>query len=176
MTKIAVIYQSNYGATRKYAQWLAQELGADLLARKTVDGQLLAIYDCVIFGGGLYASGIIGSDLVAKNACQNLLVFTVGLAAPKETDYSAILKRAFPNPAYQPKKVFHLRGAIDYQQLSFIHRNLMKLLKKTIEKKPKSELSSENKAILETYGQTIDFTEKSAILPIVAAAREIVAD
>ena len=30
MTNIAVVYCSRYGSTKQYAQWLAEDLGADL--------------------------------------------------------------------------------------------------------------------------------------------------
>lgn len=174
MGKIAVIYKSNYGATKKYAEWIADELGAELIEREDASADTLKAYDCIIYGGGLYASGVIGSDLVAKNACKNLVVFTVGLADPANTDYSNILSRAFPKQEYQPQKVFHFRGAIDYGQLRFLHRNLMKLLKKSVEKKPISERSEEDKAMLETYGKQIDFTDHSTIEPLVAYVTEVI--
>ena len=34
--KIAVIYASKYGATRRYAEWIAERLGATLLKRTAV--------------------------------------------------------------------------------------------------------------------------------------------
>jgi hypothetical protein len=48
-------------------------------------------FDVVIYGGGLYAGGIIGSKLVTKNPCKSLVLFTVGLADPLITDYSEII-------------------------------------------------------------------------------------
>jgi len=34
MEKIVIMYQSKYGATKKYAQWLSEELGCDLMETK----------------------------------------------------------------------------------------------------------------------------------------------
>ncbi len=34
MSKAIVLYQSKYGAAKKYALWLAEELGCDLLETK----------------------------------------------------------------------------------------------------------------------------------------------
>ena len=95
MKRIAVIYQSKYGSTRQYAQWIARDLGAQLLERSAVSPASLREYDVVVYGGGLYAGGIAGVDLVAKYPCPPLVVFTVGLANPAITDYSEILNRNF---------------------------------------------------------------------------------
>lgn len=167
MNKIAVIYKSIYGSTKQYAEWIAEELGAVLIERRSAHASDLLKYDCIIYGGGLYASGVIGSDLVSKNPCNRLVVFTVGLSNPDKTDYSNIMNRAFPNEEYQPNKVFHFRGAIDYGKLGFMHRNLMKMLKKSVERKTEVERDDENRVFLETYGKAVDFTDNKTIKPLI---------
>ncbi|WP_048000446.1 flavodoxin domain-containing protein [Lactiplantibacillus herbarum] len=173
MNRIAVIYQSNYGATRQYAEWIAAELDADLFERKMVTKALLKTYAMIIYGGGLYASGIIGSELVANNPCNHLIVFTVGLADPTQTDYTQIMHRAFRTEARQPQQVFHFRGAIDYAKLGVVHRNLMRLLKTVIASKNQTELTPENQAFLATYGRQVDFKDRATIQPLVAYVREL---
>jgi len=121
MDKIAVIYKSKYGATKQYAEWIAQALDAALLEAGAVKPPQLASFDVVIYGGGLYAGGIDGVKLVAKNPCKSLVVFTVGLANPKITDYAAILSKNFTGEALSKIKVFHLRGGIDYNKLGLLH-------------------------------------------------------
>ena len=49
MNNIAVVYQSHYGTTKKYAEWIAQALGADLLYRKKVSVSELSQYGTIIF-------------------------------------------------------------------------------------------------------------------------------
>jgi menaquinone-dependent protoporphyrinogen IX oxidase len=173
MNKIAVIYQSHYGTTKKYAQWIAEELGAELVERKQASVSVFNQYDMVIYGGGLYAGGILGVDLVAKDKFKHLVVFTVGLADPSMTDYTEIMAKGFPNKAFQPDKVFHFRGGIDYKRLNLTHRGLMALLKKTIEKKSEVEMSTEGKAILETYGKAINFTDKEMINPLITYIKDM---
>ncbi|GAX46423.1 flavodoxin domain-containing protein [Pseudolactococcus reticulitermitis] len=175
MNNIAVIYQSHYGTTQKYAEWIAQALDADLLNRKKVSVSDLSQYDMIIYGGGLYAGGLLGIDLVSKSKFKHLVVFTVGLADPKLMDYAEIMAKAFQNQAYQPDQVYHFRGGIDYPKLSFLHRSLMTLLKKTVEKKSDSEISAEGKAILETYGQKVDFIDKEVLIPLLTYVKEILA-
>ncbi|WP_068781724.1 flavodoxin domain-containing protein [Paenibacillus sp. GM2] len=168
MSKIAVIYKSTYGATKKYAEWISEELGADLIERDSAKANMLIDYDIIMYSGGIYASSISGSDLVSKNACKHLIVFTVGLTNPETMDYTDIMHRAFPNQNIQPQKVFHLRGAIDYGKLGFLHRNLMKMLNKAVEKKAESEMNEVEKVIKDTYGKQVDYINRESIRPIIA--------
>jgi len=62
-----VIYKSNYGFTEAYAKWLAEDLGAELLQADRVKPAYLQKYQTIIYGGGLYASGINGIELLTKN-------------------------------------------------------------------------------------------------------------
>jgi menaquinone-dependent protoporphyrinogen IX oxidase len=168
MKKVLVAFQSKYGNTRKYAEWIAEALGADLKERQDVTPDTLREYECVIYGGSLYAGGILGADLAAKNPCNNLIVFTVGLADPATTDYSRILEKDFPDGSNKPIRVFHLRGGIDYKKLNFVHKGMMAMMKKmTIGKKTGAELSSEEQVFSDTYGGKVDFTDKASIAPLV---------
>lgn len=36
MNEVVVIYQSKYGAAKKYAEWIAEALGADLFERRKI--------------------------------------------------------------------------------------------------------------------------------------------
>lgn len=166
--KIAVIYKSNYGTTKQYATWIAEALGAELFERNAVSPEMLAQFDMVIYGGGLYASGILGINLVTENPCKKLVVFTVGLANPSLTDYSAIIEKNLPAELRSCVKVFHLRGGIDYGTLGIMHRGMMAMMKKmTIGKKAYDELTDEGKAFIDTYGKKVDFTNRQTILPLV---------
>ena len=51
MTNIAVVYCSRYGSTKQYAQWLAEDLGADLYDVRRVYKEKLETYDTIVFGG-----------------------------------------------------------------------------------------------------------------------------
>ena len=167
MNKIAVIYKSKYGTTKQYAEWIAEELNAPLFEVSSIKPLQLMDYDVVVYGGGLYASGIDGIKFVTKNPCKSLVVFTVGLADPNITDYSAVLAKNIPSEKLSKVKVFHLRGGIDYGKLNFVHKVMMAIVKKQAEKKSPAERTSDDKGILETYGGKIDFTDKSTISPLI---------
>lgn len=166
--KILVTYTSKYGSTRKYAEWIASALNADIYAAHSLDSKSLSKYDMVIYGGGLYAGGIGGVKLVTNNPCKNLIVYTVGLANPKTTNYSEILNKNFTPDQLEKTKFFHLRGGIDYKRLGPIHKIMMAMMKNMTKRKPESEIDTEDKEFLSTYNSKVDFEEEKTIEPIIA--------
>jgi len=168
MTKrILVAYTSKYGSTRKYAEWIAAALNTDLLAAQKVDPRTLGQYDVVIYGGGLYAGGIAGVKLVTQNPCKDLIVFTVGLADPNSTDYSAIINKNFTSELLAKTKFFHLRGGIDYKKLGPAHKIMMAMMKGMIQRKPESEREADDKEFLDTYNSKVNFENKGTIDPVI---------
>ncbi|MCL2873425.1 MAG: flavodoxin domain-containing protein [Defluviitaleaceae bacterium] len=167
--KIAVIYKSKYGSTKQYAQWISIALEVPLFEASEIKPSQLEDYDVVIYGGGLYAGGIDGVKLVTKslNKCKQLVVFTVGLADVKTTNFSDILSKAFTQEQLSDVKIFHLRGAMDYKELSLLHKGMMAMVKKDAEKTPTEKRTSDDVFLLETYGKKVDFMDKNSIKPIV---------
>ena len=61
--KSVVIYKSRSGFVKNYAQWIAEELSADIYDASMVKVDMLLEYDNIIYGG-LYISGINGIKLI----------------------------------------------------------------------------------------------------------------
>ena len=168
---IAVIYKSIYGTTKRYAEWIADDLDASIFEAANIKPSQLLDYDVVIYGGGLYAGGIIGVKLVTASPCNSLIVFTVGAANPSTTDYSGILKKNFTPELLSETKIFHLQGGIDYNKLGFAHKIMMAWVKKfRVEKNPELR-SDEDKMFMESYGDKFDCTNRAAIKLLVDYAR-----
>jgi menaquinone-dependent protoporphyrinogen IX oxidase len=167
MSKIVVVYKSTYGFTEKYANWIADELGADLIERSFAKLSTLDKYSIIVYGAAIYASSFAGVDLVAKHPFKHLIVFTAGLTNPKTMDYVGIMKKAFPNSDIQPEKTFHLRGGLNFKRLGFMHRNLMKLLNNAVAKKTDAEMNEIEKTIKMVYDKQVDYTDRTAITPLV---------
>ena len=83
MNKGVILYQSKYGATKKYAEWLKEATQFDCVETKKADIKKVAEYDVIILGGGIYASGIAGLSFLKKNI-QNIGVRLFNLV---EKDY-----------------------------------------------------------------------------------------
>ena len=171
MNNIAIIYKSKYGSTKKYAQWIAEEVKADLFERSEIDVGKLMEYDTIVYGGGLYASGIAGISTITKNyetlKDKRIIVFTVGFASTdREEVFHPIIEKNFSKEMRDNIRFFHLRGGIDYKKLGIVHRSMMAMLKAIISKKGPEELSDDDRELLATYGGKVDFMDKNTIRPL----------
>lgn len=176
MSDTAVIYKSKYGSTKQYAEWISEELKADLFERSDIEIENLSNYKTIIFGGGLYASGIIGFDIIKKNfeniRNKNIIVFTVGLADPKiEEHFIPIIDHNFTQEMKEIISIFHLRGGIDYSKLNFMHRSMMNMVKKAVDKKAEENRTQEDIEMLKTYGDKVNFIDKNTLKPIIQLAK-----
>ena len=66
MTNIAVIYAGKYGTTERYARWIAEETGGELMPESGVSVKALADKDVIIFGGAIHAGAILGIQTLKK--------------------------------------------------------------------------------------------------------------
>lgn len=172
MNKIAVIYKSKYGSTKKYAEWIANEVNGELFECSQVKVDNLLQYETIVFGGGLYASGINGISLITKNfeiiKNKNIIIFTVGLASTEDKEiFKPIIEKNCTEEMRKKIQFFHMRGGIDYKNLNFPHKTMMAMLKMMVSKKKTEELSEDDKMMLETYGDKVDFTDIKTIEPLV---------
>jgi len=173
MPKTIVLYQSKYGATQKYAQWLADELSCDLMATK--DASLTAVqpYDVLILGGGIYAGGIAGFSFIKKHydklKDKKLIVFAVGASPYDEKAMDALRKRHLEGVS--TISLFYCRGAWDEDAMSWKDRTMCGMLKKMIAKKDPSVYEPWETALMEAMGAKHDWTDKESLTPIIKAVQ-----
>lgn len=176
MNNIAIVYKSKYGSTKKYAQWIAEETKADFFEYSEIKAKKLMEYDTIIYGGGLYASGIAGISIITKNfdflKDKKIIVFTVGLASTDRKEvFVPIIEKNFSKEMRDNISFYHLRGGIDYKKLGIIDKIMMAVLKTIISKKNPNELSDDDRELLATYGKKVDFTEKNTITPLLLSLK-----
>lgn len=173
---ILVTYASKYGYTQQYAQWIADALSCDICDCKHVTQAQLQNCDILIHGGGLYAGGLSGIRTITKNwdilSSKHVILFSCGVADPEGPANAAHIEagiaRSLTPDMVEKIHQFHLRGGIGYSRLSFIHRAMMGMLRKGLLKKGYDNLRGEDKLIIDTYGQTLDFKNQETIEPLVA--------
>lgn len=165
--KSIIVYGSEYGATKRYAEHLSEMTGIECVNYK--DAKDVEKYDKVVYLGALYAGGVIGIKKTVAKMTENqvLIVATVGLADPTDAEnvqnIRNSLKNQIPAAFYNENKIFHLRGAIDYNKLGLKHKLMMSLLHSKVSKLPESEQNAETRAMLETYGKIVDFVDFNSL-------------
>ncbi len=167
--KTVVIYKSKTGFTKKYAEWIAEGLSADIFDVSNVDANIVTAYDTVIYGGSLYAVGIIGVKYITQNMDKlkdkKIVVFATGASPSSKEVISEVRNKNFTPEEQKHIQFFYLRGGFDYSKLNPFDKVLMTLLKWKI--KMKKELTTDGKGMLAMYDKPIDFTIKKNIDKII---------
>lgn len=175
MSKGIILYQSKYGATKKYAQWLQEETGFDLIETKAANVKQVCEYDTIILGGGVYASGIAGLSFLKKNmdklTNKKILVFCAGASPYDETAIEQIKKLHFKNGLRNVPLVY-CRGAWDEEAMTFKDRTLCKMLQKAVGKKEPSTYEIWERALMSAVGQKCDWTDKKYLEPVIKFLQE----
>lgn len=176
MSKGIILYQSKYGATKKYADWLMEKTGYDCVETKKVKVENLRNYDVIILGGGVYASGIAGLQFLKKNinqlADKKIAVFAVGASPYDEKAIQQIRDMHFKD-ALSNIGLFYCRGAWDEEKMKFGDRALCKMLQKAVAKQNPDEYEPWQKALMCAMGQTCDWTDKSYLEPLLKYIEEL---
>ena len=165
--KIAVIYKSKYGATKRYAGWIALKLDADLYEVSDIRRKDLKAYDTIIYGGPLYIEKIKGIKFIINNyeyiKDKKLSVFMVGMREFDEDYINSILEDNIPKQVINNIKTFYSRGKMNYQELSLKDKILMTGLRVSISNKKQSDISNYEKMIFEVIDKPIDYIDKKSI-------------
>ena len=166
-----VIYRSKYGSTKKYAEWIAEELGCNILEFKEAKIENLMKYDTIIYGGGLYAEGINGVYLLTKNfdkiKDKKIVVYSTGITPLKYREYydKLVIDKNFTTEMMEKIKVFNFMGKMIIDELSLPHKTALKALKVLMQNKENP--SEMEKLLIELCDANGDFTEKESIKELI---------
>ena len=173
--KTALIYKSKSGFTKSYVNYISQELKCDVIENKHLKINQIKDYDTIIYGGGLYVSGINGIKLITNNFSilknKNIIVFFVGATPGREEEIEEVISHNFNEEQRKVIKCFYLRGGFDYKKLSFVNKILMLLLKLKI--KMKKHKTGDEVGMLNAYSRPLDFTSKDKVLPLVEYIKSV---
>ena len=168
-----ILYGSQYGASRQYAE--ALEIRTGLPAVSYDEIRDFGPFDTIVYVGGLYAGKVTGLAQTLKRLPTDhpfrFLVATVGLADGSEENLKNIregLVKTLTPAIFARTAHVHLRGALDYRLLSRKHHLMMQALCSLLRRKPVNERTWQDQAILDSYGQALDFMDFDGLLPIQA--------
>ena len=174
-----IVYGSNYGTTKQYANELSRRTNMKVISFKKVNQQIND-YDNIIYLGALYAGGVLGMSKTLKKlnniSNKKIIIVTVGLSDPTdEVNKNNIrnnIKNQIPKEVLEKAKIFHLRGGIDYSKLNFAHKTMMKLLYNAVKNLPKEKLTAEDRAMIETYNKNVNFIDFSSLDEIISETQK----
>ena len=169
--KVAVLYKSKHGSTKKYAEWIAHELSADLFDVERTSVKELNSYQTIVFGGFLYAGSISGVNLLTANmdklGGKHIIVFAVGCAPERKENLRHVFFKNFAANIRDGVALFYLRGAFNFQELNLLDKFLIYVLKTKIKHTNSEKLDEDSKGFLEVCEKPMDWTNRDNIKPLV---------
>lgn len=164
--KSIVIYKSNTGFTKKYAEWIAEALSCDLVPIEQLKSVNPESYDALIFGGWFFAGSIQG----LKECKESLLsfkgkkaVFATGATPSGASESAQAMNNCLTEDERKDIGTFYMDGGLKYDQMSFVHKSMMKMMCAMMKKQHGAD-SEEYKRV----SQSFDATEKSKIEPLIS--------
>lgn len=150
-----VVYESRYGSTQQYAEWIADEADADVVAADDIEIEALEDYDIIVFGGWVHAGKLRGANLIADHwdrlQGKHVAVFSVSGKPPDSEDVRQALENALPEKIRDEVECFSIPGRLIYSNLRLVDRLLL--------------------TVAGRHGVEFDGVEKSNIIPIVQFLR-----
>ncbi len=173
--KTVVIYKSKTGFTKSYAEWIAEALQCDLKENHSLKSEDLVGYDTIIYGGGMYASGVDGLDLIKKNyddlKGKNLVIWATGCNPGRKEEMDAVWTKHFSEEQLKNIHTYYLRGGFNYSKLSKGNKVLMSMLKWKLKKT--EDKTEDMVGMLHAYEEPEDHRDKKNIEPLVTYVRSL---
>lgn len=172
--KTIVIYRSISGYTRKYAEWIADDLKADLAEFNKISLHEILEHDQIIFGGRIIASGIDGINIIKKNlgrfGNRRIIIFGVGAGPEKKEAIDEMRNKNLTQEEQERIKMFYMRGGFDFRKLGFLDKLMMNVMRLVL--LSKKEKTDEQKKLLASYAHPVDFTNKKNTEELIRFAKK----
>lgn len=124
--KTLVTYKSKTGFTKKYAEWISSELGANLKESAKVSKSEVEEYDLVIHGGWIMAGMVSGLEKIRKMEPKKMIVFGVGMTTKEEAE----IKNVVEANKLGETSFFYYEGGLYPKKMGIVGRTMVKMVTK----------------------------------------------
>ncbi len=167
-----VLYQSKYGHTKRYAEWIAMELGCVAKPLDETSRKELTTYDTVIFGTGIYMGKMkkLGKfKRMIKD--QRPIVFAVG-GSLEITEYGEEVEAKNFTPDERNKfPFFYLPGGIDLTKVKGVLKFFLNIGRKGLENK--KDKTKDDIEFLRGFHNPTDHVDRKHIVELVDYVRNL---
>ncbi len=159
----AILYASNTGYTKQYAEMLAGATGLPAYNIKNSIPPATRGQD-VIYMGWLMAGGVTGFKKIRKQYNVKALC-AVGMS-PAEPDQTAGIKKSY---SIQDTPVFYLQGGFDMKKLTGIYKLMMQVMcKKILSDLGKvAERTPEQEAVYKMATEGANYVSEANLQPVI---------
>ncbi|MBQ9767238.1 MAG: flavodoxin [Lachnospiraceae bacterium] len=165
--KTAIIYVSQTGFTKQYAEWIAEEVQGDCMTVAEAEKKDLSGYDAVVFGGWCFAGSIKKLDWFKKKAAQwadkKKVVYAVGASPLENPELQEGLRKNFTDEEWAQISVFYCPGGLCYEKMNGVSRVMMKMFVRMLAKNK----SEKEQAMAKMLSKSYDISDRKYIAPMV---------
>ena len=170
---IVVIYNSQTGFTKRYAEWIREALGCDCVAFSEAKKLNFDEYGTIIFGGWACAGSVSKlkwfKDNMKKWENKKLCVYCVGGSPIENPDIETAKKNWFTEEEYKNVKSFYCPGGFNYEKMSAPSKIMMKMFTSML--KSKKDKTEQDIIMADMISKSYDISDKKYIEPIIQWAK-----
>lgn len=166
--KTLVIYNSQTGFTKRYAEWISEAANGDCLELSEAKKKNTDKYDVIVFGGWAMAGGISKLNWFKKNmpkwSGKKLIAFCVGGSPLENPEIEPTLKKNFSEDELKKVDIFYCPGGFNYDKMSAPSRMAMKMFIKAL--KAQKNKTEKDEIMIQMISSSYDISDKKYIEPI----------
>ena len=158
--KILIAYQSKYGSTKQYAEWIEQSTGGDLINIENGDKPDLASYDIIIIGSSVRVGNIVIAPYIRDHWSvmkgKNVILFTTSGTPPLHPKLQSIYEKSLPEEIRKEIQYFPLPGRISGKDLTSFDQFLMSI----------GKIMERDEELKKDMGKDFDGVRRENLLPL----------
>jgi len=168
--KTAVIYTSQTGFTKRYAEWIAEKSKADLFDLKDAqkkNSDFFNDYDAIIYAGWCMAGKAVKSNWFLNKAPslkgKKLAIVLVGASPNENPEVAVAMSKILTNEQSQYIKTFYCQGGLDYDKMNVASKLALKMFTNALKKSKDPKTREQGEFIDHSY----DIADIKFIDPII---------
>jgi menaquinone-dependent protoporphyrinogen IX oxidase len=165
--KILIAYQSKYGSTKQYAEWIQQGTEGDLVNIENEDKPDLARYDIMIIGGYVRAGNIVIAPFIKDHWSvmkgKEVILFTTSGTPPRHPKIQSIYEKSLPEEIRKEIKYFPLHGRISGKDLTFLDKFLITM----------GKLMEQDETLKKDMGKDFNGVQRENLLPLLEYLEDV---
>ena len=165
--KILIAYQSKYGSTKQYAEWIQQGTEGDLVNIENEDKPDLARYDIMIIGGYVRAGNIVIAPFIKDHWSvmkgKEVILFTTSGTPPQHPKIQSIYEKSLPEEIRKEIKYFPLHGRISEKDLTFLDKFLITM----------GKIMEQDETLKKDMGKDFNGVQRENLLPLLEYLEDV---
>ena len=165
--KVLIAYQSKYGSTKQYAEWIQQDTEGDLINIESDDKPDLARYDIMIIGGPVRTGNIVIAPFIKEHWSvmkgKKVILFTTSGTPPQHPKIQSIYEKSLPEEIRKEIKYFPLHGRISGKDLTLFDQFLISI----------GKVMEQDETLKKDMGKDFDGVKRENLLPLLEYLEDV---